>query len=80
MVEGIVWVTLRETRDIYRRTNVAIRSEAKRWPQVQVADWNAHSSGRPWFRDDGLHLNAGGASGLAALLRPLVFLGLGLRR
>jgi hypothetical protein len=71
-VRGIVWVTLRETRDIYHETNVAIRAEAKRWPQVVVADWNGYSAGRPWFRDDGLHLNTAGAEGLAAMLRPLV--------
>jgi hypothetical protein len=71
-VKGIVWVTLRETRDIYHWTNVAIYSEAKRWPQVRVADWNRYSSGRPWFGGDGLHLNSAGAAGLVALVRPLV--------
>lgn len=71
-VEGIVWVTLRETTGIYRSTNAAIRSEARRWPQVEVADWNSYGAGRPWFRDDGLHLNAAGAEALAAFLRPFV--------
>jgi hypothetical protein len=69
---AVVWVTLREYRDIYRSTNVSIRSEAKRWPQVQVADWNAFSRGRPWFRGDGLHLTSAGAHGLAWLVRPYV--------
>jgi lysophospholipase L1-like esterase len=46
-----------------------IRTEAKRWPSVRVVDWNAHSRGRPWFREDGLHLNAAGAVALARLLR-----------
>lgn len=67
---GVVWVTLREQRDIYRETNVAIRSAAKRWPQLQVADWNAFSSGKPWFNSDGLHMGSAGARGLAAFLRP----------
>jgi hypothetical protein len=71
-VRGIVWVTLRETRDIYASTNEMIRAEAKRWPQVQIADWHGYSSGRPWFRTDGLHLNSDGAVGLASLVRPLV--------
>ncbi len=66
---GVVWVTLRETRDIYRRTNVAIRKAAKRWPQLSIADWNAYSSGKPWFGSDGLHLTGSGAYGLAAFLR-----------
>jgi hypothetical protein len=66
---GVVWVTLRETSDIYRGTNVAIRAAAARWPQLVVADWNAYSWGKPWFRDDGLHLTATGARALATFLR-----------
>ena len=71
-VKGIVWVTLRETRDIYAWTNTAIRAEARRWPEVRVADWNRFSHGHDWFGGDGLHLNPAGAEGLAELLRPLV--------
>ena len=70
---GVVWVTLRETRDIYRWTNVAIKMAAKRWPQLVVADWNAYSSGKPWFGDDGLHLTPTGATALASFLRPFVW-------
>jgi hypothetical protein len=69
---GVVWVTLRETSSNYRRINTEIRSAAGRWPQLTVADWNAHSSGKGWFRDDGLHLTSAGASGLATFLRPFV--------
>ena len=76
---GVVWVTLRETRGIYHATNVAIRAAARRWPQLVVADWNAYSSGRLWFGDDGLHLTNAGASGLAAFLRPFVLKAAGLR-
>jgi hypothetical protein len=71
--DGVVWVMLRETRDIYHRTNIAIRTAAERWPQLVVADWNAYSSGKPWFRDDGLHLTATGATALAAFLRQYVW-------
>src|SRR5262245_60493293 len=39
--QGVVWVTLRETNDVYRGTNAAIRSAATRWPQLVLADWNA---------------------------------------
>jgi hypothetical protein len=70
---GVVWVTLRETQSIYHRTNVVIRTAAKRWPELVVADWNAYSSGKPWFGDDGLHLTTTGASALAAFLRPYVW-------
>jgi hypothetical protein len=69
---GVVWVTLRETRSIYRPTNAAIRSAARRWPQLVVADWNAHSRSKPWFGDDGLHLTATGSSALVSFLRPYV--------
>ena len=70
---GVVWVTLRETRDIYRQTNDAIRAAQKRWPQLQVADWNAYSRGKPWFSSDGLHMGPSGAEALARFLRPFVF-------
>lgn len=69
-VKQIVWVTLRETEPIYGETNAVIRGEARRFPQVQVADWNAGSAGKPWFRSDGLHLTGAGAEGLAVWLRP----------
>ena len=71
-VAHIIWVTLREQTDDYRTINDVIDSQAPRWPQVQVADWEAASRGRDWFNPDGLHLNADGAMGLATLLRPYV--------
>src|SRR4051812_23122841 len=58
---SVVWVTLRETRAVYHPANMAIRSAVKRWPQLLVADWNTYSAGKPWFRDDGLHLTPSGA-------------------
>ena len=70
---GVVWVLLRETRDIYRETNAVIRSAQKRWPQLLIADWNAYSRDKPWFSSDGLHLGVTGADALAAFLRPYVF-------
>ena len=69
---GVVWVTLKETRDIYHSTNVEIKQAQKRWPQLIVADWNAYSAGKPWFGSDGLHLSGTGASALATYLRPYV--------
>ena len=70
---GVVWVTLKETSGTYHWTNVAIKRAAKRWPQLQVADWNEYSAGKPWFGTDGLHLSATGATELAKFLRPYVF-------
>ena len=69
---GVVWVTLREERDIYRQTNATIRAAAKRWPELRVADWNSYSNDKPWFSSDGLHMGAAGAEGLARFLRPYV--------
>jgi hypothetical protein len=68
----VVWVNLRETDPVYRGANAAIADAARRWPELVVADWNAHSRGKPWFRDDGLHLTAAGAGALAAFLRARV--------
>jgi lysophospholipase L1-like esterase len=69
---GVVWVTLREGNSVYRPTNAAIRKEAQRWQDVEVADWEAYSRGKAWFREDGLHLNTAGAQALARLLRASV--------
>ena len=69
---GVVWVTLRETRDLYRQTNAVIRRAAKRWPNLRVADWNTFSAGRSWFGSDGLHLTPTGATALAGFLRPYI--------
>ena len=77
-VRQVIWVTLREASSsalLYAQSNARIRTADRRWRSLVVADWNAHSRGRPWFRSDGLHLTAAGASGLARLLRPLVVAG-----
>jgi hypothetical protein len=78
-VKHVVWVTLREAgsnASIYAQSNARIRSAGKRWRgRLVIADWNAYSRGKPWFREDGLHLTSSGAMGLARLLRPLVLAG-----
>jgi len=71
-VAHIIWVTLREKTEDYGTINAVIAGQAPRWPQLQVADWEAASSGKDWFNPDGLHLNKAGAIGLATLLRPYV--------
>jgi hypothetical protein len=75
-VTTAIWVTLREASSnasLYAQSNARIRDAARRWRKsLVVADWNAHSRGKPWFREDGLHLTVSGAHGLARLLRPLV--------
>ena len=72
-VRTAIWVTLRETTSNYALSNARIRGSARRWRNsLVVADWNAYSRGKAWFREDGLHLTVPGALGLARLLRPLV--------
>jgi hypothetical protein len=73
-VDHVVWVELRKQTDNYREIDDAIEAQARRFPQVQVADWDAASKGHDdWFNDDGLHLKAAGAVGLALFVRPFVF-------
>ena len=78
-VRTVIWVTLKEVGSyaaIYAQTNARIRSADTKWRKTMVvADWNAYSRGKPWFREDGLHLTATGAMRLARFLRPLVLAG-----
>ena len=77
-VESVIWVTLREAganAKLYAQSNARIRAAERTWRSLVVADWNAYSRGRPWFRGDGLHLTSAGAMGLARFLRPLVLTG-----
>ena len=77
-VRSVIWVTLREATSyagVYAQSNTRIRKAASRWKGLTVADWNAYSRGKAWFREDGLHLTTSGALGLARLLRPLVLAG-----
>jgi len=70
-VSTVIWVTMQEERLLYRTTNAAIRSAARRWPQLRIADWHEASRAKStWFGADGLHLSAQGAIGLARFLRP----------
>lgn len=77
-VERVIWVTLREASSyasLYGQSNERVRKADRRWKSLVVADWNAYSRGKPWFREDGLHLTTSGALALSRLLRPLVVAG-----
>lgn len=71
-VQKVVWVTLHDPGSRYGGNNVAIRKAAARWKGFTVADWNAVSAGRPWFRGDGIHPSPAGAMSLAGLIRQKV--------
>jgi hypothetical protein len=66
-------VTPRETGGVSGADARAVRAAGRRWPnRVRVIDWVDYSAGHSsWFAGDGIHLGAGGASGMARLLRPL---------
>ena len=78
-VRTVIWVTLKDVgsyASVYAQTNARIRRADKKWgDSMVVADWNAYSRGRAWFRGDGLHLTPSGAMALAHFLRPLVLAG-----
>ena len=58
-VKRIVWVTLRETEGGMGSINAMIRAAARRHSFIQIADWNAASSGLGGFAADGVHLSSG---------------------
>ena len=40
-VGHVIWLTLREQTDDYRKINRTIEAQAPRWPELRVADWEA---------------------------------------
>jgi hypothetical protein len=71
-VRRIVWVTLHDPGARYAGDNAIIRRVGARGKGFTIADWAAVSAGRPWFAEDGIHLNRDGAMALAGLLRSTV--------
>ena len=68
-VQRVGWVTLEEAQGTWKEINDVIRAASRRWPQLIVVDWAAHSAGKPWFVDN-VHMNYDGAVGFAEFLRP----------
>ena len=65
-VKTVVWLTYHNaTRaTAYPGNNAAVKAGATRWPEMKVADWDAHAQGKgaAWFStEDGLHLTPEGA-------------------
>lgn len=53
--------------------NTAIDSGARRWPNVEIVDWNSYASARPeLFRRDRVHLNPEGQAAYARLLNRII--------
>jgi hypothetical protein len=60
-VQRVIWLNVRENRAERRDVNNAIEAAARRWPRIDVADWNTFSRGHDAaFERDGYHLLAAG--------------------
>ena len=64
-VKTVVWMTYHNSirATAYPGNNAAVKDAANRWPEMKVADWDAHAQGTArWFStEDGLHLTPEGA-------------------
>jgi hypothetical protein len=69
----VVLVTAHVPRPWEPLTNQRIHDAAARWPNVEIADWNALSAGHPdWFVHDGTHLRPSGVVAYTELIRSTV--------
>jgi hypothetical protein len=60
-VRRVIWLNVREVRAERRDVNDALAAAARRWPTLDVADWNGYSRGHDdAFVADGYHLAAAG--------------------
>jgi hypothetical protein len=71
-VDRVVWLTLRERRASWAEINDRIREARKRWPQLQVGDWELESRDHDAWFTDGIHMSWVGGAAFASFLRPLV--------
>jgi hypothetical protein len=68
-VRRVIWLNVRENRAERRDVNEAIRAAARRWPMIDVADWNSFSRGhRAAFERDGYHLVGAGGTLMGELV------------
>jgi len=71
-VDRVVWLTLRERRASWAEINDRIREARKRWPQLQIGDWELESHDHDAWFTDGIHMSWVGGAAFASFLRPLV--------
>ena len=71
-VDRVVWLTLRERRASWAEINDRIREARKRWPQLQLGDWELESRDHDAWFTDGIHMSWVGGAAFASFLRPLV--------
>jgi hypothetical protein len=69
----VLWLTMRESREPYPTLNSLLADAAKRWPQLELIDWNGISEGHnDWFQTDQVHLTAEGGLAMAHLAHAAV--------
>jgi hypothetical protein len=70
----VLWLTLHTARDPYPALNVLLGDAAKRWPQLELVNWDAWAYGHAadWFQDDLTHLKDAGGIAMAHLIHGSV--------
>lgn len=72
----VIWINMADVRGSYAAANAALEQARSRWPNLAVADWNAHSAAAGverarWITSDGVHLTTTGQAQLALWMRQL---------
>lgn len=71
-VEHVIWVNYVAHLSEWADSNAVLVAATSRWPQLQIADWNAVALPHDeWFQDLA-HMNSYGAQALARFLHPLL--------
>jgi peptidoglycan/LPS O-acetylase OafA/YrhL len=66
-VQNVLLVTVRVDKSWQNSVNQTLRDGAARWPQIQIVDWYAYSSGHgDWFQADGTHFRTSSGPGANA--------------
>ncbi len=68
-VQRVIWVNLRTFADWVPAANAVLADATVRWPNLEIADWNAVATPRPdLVAGDGIHLGGAGAAAMAELV------------
>ncbi len=68
-VRTVVWLTLRDPDGSHALENRVIETAPRRWPQLEVADWEAYSANHDdWFQEDRIHPTPLGAANLGVFI------------
>lgn len=81
-VKRVIWINMAEIRSgtdggsFYAAANAALQAARGRWPNLEIADWNATSAAAGiervrWINSDGVHLTTTGQAQFALWMRQL---------